>query len=127
MMRGSDGAQFTLPVDPGLDKILPHAARTYLRLHHLPPSSARFILERIVQATRRLVSPRRHPPPRMSVTFRNQAGRVQITVRVLGTSSGLRGLASLARNPPDRVSASYRPTRRGGTLRFTANGLRADR
>jgi len=124
MMRGNDCARFTLPVDPTLEKILPRATRSYLRLHHLPPPSARFILGRVVEATRKLIRPRREPPVRLWVTFRHKAGRVQVEFRVVGTPSGFRGLASLARNAPDRVEASYRPTRRGGTLRFTTSGLR---
>ncbi|HMC82124.1 MAG TPA: hypothetical protein VKL61_02720 [Candidatus Polarisedimenticolia bacterium] len=124
MMTGNDCARFTLPVDPTLEKILPRATRSYLRLHHLPPPSARFILGRVVEATRKLIRPRREPPVRLWVTFRHKAGRVQVEFRVVGTPSGFRGLASLARNAPDRVEASYRPTRRGGTLRFTTSGLR---
>ena len=124
MMTGNDCARFILPVDPTLEKILPRATRSYLRLHHLPPPSARFILGRVVEATRKLIRPRREPPVRLWVTFRNQAGRVQVVFRVVGVSSWFRGLASLARNAPDRVEASYRPTRRGGTLRFTTSGLR---
>jgi len=127
MMTGNDCARFTLPVDPSLEKILPRVTRTYLRLHHLPPPSARFILNRIAEATRRLIRPRRDPPVRMWVTFRNKGGRVQVVVRLTGTSSWFRGFASLARNAPDRVEASYRRTRRGGTLRFTTNGLRENR
>ena len=127
MITGSDCARLTLPIDPGLEKILPRATRAYLRLHHLPPPSTRFILERIVEVTRRLVHPRREPPVRMWVTFRHKAGRVQVVVRLVGTASRFRGLAALARNPPDRVGASYRRTRRGGTFRFTSSGLRESR
>lgn len=127
MITGNDCARFTLPVDPGLEKILPRATRAYLQLHHLPPPSTRFILERIAEVTRRLVHPRREPPVRMWVTFRHKSGRVQVVVRLEGTAACFRGLAALARNPPDRVEASYRRTRRGGTLRFTSNGHRESR
>ena len=126
-MTGDDCARLTLPVDPTLEKVLPRAVRTYLRLHRLPASSARFILKRISAATRRLLHPRREPPVRIGVTFRNKAGRVQVVVRLVGATSWFRGLASLARNAPDRVVASYRPTRSGGTLRFTTDGLRESR